>query len=96
LVLVRLGGSRCRVVDQSQAIIYREAFNHAWEQHAADPRQEEIALRVAWAAVEKVYTKLGRVGTVLNACRDRRKGCPDPKRSRPQMIRDVSDGHFRL
>jgi cation transport regulator len=39
--------------------IYREAFNHAWEQYAEDPRREEIAHRVAWAAVKKVYRKAG-------------------------------------
>lgn len=39
--------------------IYREGFNHAWEQYARDPRREEIAHRLAWAVVEKVYTKLG-------------------------------------
>jgi cation transport regulator len=38
--------------------IYREAFNHAWEQYAIDPRQEEIAHRVAWAAVKKTYIKI--------------------------------------
>lgn len=35
--------------------IFREAFNHAWREYAADPRREEIAFRVAWAAVKKVY-----------------------------------------
>ena len=39
--------------------IFREAFNHAWRQYAADPRQEEIAHRVAWAAVKKIYVKVG-------------------------------------
>lgn len=39
--------------------IYREAFNHAWKEYSSDPRQEEIAHRVAWAAVKKVYEKLG-------------------------------------
>jgi cation transport regulator len=39
--------------------IFREAFNHAWRQYADNPRQEEIAHRVAWAAVKKVYEKLG-------------------------------------
>lgn len=39
--------------------IYREAFNHAWEEYGYDPRQEEIAHRVAWAAVKRVYEKLG-------------------------------------
>jgi cation transport regulator len=31
--------------------IYREAFNHAFAAHAGDPRQEEAAHRIAWAAV---------------------------------------------
>ncbi len=39
--------------------VYREAFNRAWERYAGDPRQEEIAHRVAWAAVKRIYTKLG-------------------------------------
>lgn len=39
--------------------IYREAFNHAWQEYAGDPRQEEIAHRVAWAAVKRVYVKVG-------------------------------------
>ena len=38
--------------------IWREAFNHAWVQHASDSaRQEEIAHRVAWAAVKRRYEK---------------------------------------
>lgn len=39
--------------------IYREAFNHAWQEYADDPRREEIAHRVAWAAVKKAYMKVG-------------------------------------
>ena len=39
--------------------IYREAFNHAWQEYAEDPRQEEIAHRVAWAAVKRSYVKVG-------------------------------------
>jgi cation transport regulator len=39
--------------------IYREAFNHAWQEYAEDPRQEEIAHRVAWAAVKSSYVKVG-------------------------------------
>jgi cation transport regulator len=39
--------------------IYREAFNAAWERYGADPRREEIAHRVAWAAVKRRYRKLG-------------------------------------
>jgi cation transport regulator len=43
--------------------IYKEAFNSAWDQYA-DPKErrddasrEEVAHRVAWAAVKKVYEK---------------------------------------
>jgi len=39
--------------------IFREAFNHAWRQYAGDPRQEEIAHRVAWSAVKRAYVKVG-------------------------------------
>lgn len=44
--------------DHAQSI-FREAFNHAWQEYADDLRREEIAHRVAWAAVKKVYTKFG-------------------------------------
>ncbi len=43
--------------------IYREAYNHAWQEYA-DPHQrrdeasrEEVAHRVAWAAVKQSYRK---------------------------------------
>ena len=39
--------------------IYREAFNHAFAAHAGDPRQEEAAHRIAWAAVKHSYVKVG-------------------------------------
>ena len=39
--------------------IYREAFNHAWQQYAGDPRGEEVPHRVAWAAVKRRYRKAG-------------------------------------
>ena len=41
--------------------IYREAFNHAWDQYGErEPwRREEIAHRVAWAAVKRRYRKVG-------------------------------------
>jgi cation transport regulator len=39
--------------------IYREAFNHAWQEYATDADQEEIAHRVAWAAVKRKYVKMG-------------------------------------
>lgn len=39
--------------------IFRAAFNNAFEEYGADPRGEEIAFRVAWAAVKKHYHKIG-------------------------------------
>jgi cation transport regulator len=39
--------------------IYRAAFNSAWRQHSADPRRDEAAHRIAWAAVKRRYRKLG-------------------------------------
>jgi cation transport regulator len=39
--------------------IFREAFNHAFAEHAGDSRQEEAAFRIAWAAVKRSYEKIG-------------------------------------
>lgn len=39
--------------------IYRAAFNNAFESYADSGRREEIAHRVAWAAVKKRYIKCG-------------------------------------
>ena len=39
--------------------IYREAFNHVFAAHMGDPRQEEAAHRIAWAAVKRSYVKVG-------------------------------------
>ena len=43
--------------------IYRQAFNHAWASHAQEPRpeprHEEIAHRIAWAAVKRHFAKGG-------------------------------------
>jgi cation transport regulator len=39
--------------------IYRQAFNHAFLAHVGDPRQEEAAHRIAWAAVKRSYVKVG-------------------------------------
>ena len=36
--------------------IFREAFNHAWNEYGGD---EERAFRVAWAAVKSRYRKRG-------------------------------------
>lgn len=37
--------------------LYREAFNRAWKSYARDMRREEIAHRVAWAAVKRRFHK---------------------------------------
>lgn len=48
--------------------IYREAFNHAFQEYEdaekrrADTSQEETAYRVAWAALKKVYEKNEETG----------------------------------
>ena len=39
--------------------IYRKAFNHSFAAHVGDPRQEEAAHRIAWAAVKRSYVKVG-------------------------------------
>lgn len=41
--------------------IFRAAFNAAWRQYGAEQpeRREEIAHRVAWAAVKRRYAKVG-------------------------------------
>jgi cation transport regulator len=39
--------------------IYRAAFNRAFAEHAGDPRREEAAHRIAWAAVKRSYVKVG-------------------------------------
>ena len=38
--------------------IYREAFNNAWREYGSSARREEIAHRVAWSAVKKLYQKI--------------------------------------
>ena len=49
---------RTHLPDHAQDI-YREAFNHAWNDHAGEGRQEEAAHRIAWAAVKRSYVKVG-------------------------------------
>jgi cation transport regulator len=39
--------------------IFRAAFNAAWESYAEREDREEIAFRVAWAAVKKRYRHVG-------------------------------------
>ncbi len=36
--------------------IFREAINHAYEEHLGD---EARAFRIAWAAVKRLYRKVG-------------------------------------
>ena len=46
--------------------IYKEAFNHAWDEYAdpdkrrGDTSREETAHKVAWSAVKKEYEKQGK------------------------------------
>jgi cation transport regulator len=49
---------RAHLPEHAQGI-YREAFNHAFESHVGDPRQEEAAHRIAWGAVKRLYAKEG-------------------------------------
>ncbi|MFX1674946.1 ChaB family protein [Paraburkholderia sp. A2WS-5] len=42
--------------------IFRAAFNRAWADHAWDPRHEEAARRIAWAAVKRLYAREGPRG----------------------------------
>jgi cation transport regulator len=45
--------------------IFREAFNHAWEEYKSPSHRriqethEEVCFKVAWAAVKKNYKKQG-------------------------------------
>jgi cation transport regulator len=52
------GSLRHRLPDHAQDI-YRAAFNHAYADHSGDPRREEVAHRIAWAAVKRSYIKAG-------------------------------------
>lgn len=49
---------RLHLPDHAQDV-FRAAFNHAFAAHQADPRREEAAFRIAWAAVKRVYVKVG-------------------------------------
>jgi len=41
--------------------IYCQAFNHAWGSYARRPDREQIAHRVAWAAVKRSYQRAGDI-----------------------------------
>ena len=49
--------------------IFRNAFNHAWMSYGArEPwRREEIAHRVAWAAVKRRYRRSGSIWVPIEA-----------------------------
>jgi cation transport regulator len=59
---------RCHLPEHAQDID-REAFNHAFAAHADDPRQEEAAHRIAWAAVKRSYAKVGNPRGPAPGCR---------------------------
>jgi cation transport regulator len=48
-----------RVLPDHAQDIYRAAFNRAYADHEGDPRREEAAHRIAWAAVKRSYVKVG-------------------------------------
>lgn len=48
-----------RILPEHAQDIYRSAFNAAWQSYGASERREEIAHRVAWAAVKHSYVKAG-------------------------------------
>lgn len=50
-------GVRVHLPEHAQAI-YLAAFNHAWEEYREAENREEIARRVAWAAVKRRYRKV--------------------------------------
>jgi cation transport regulator len=39
-------------------LVYRRAFNSAWETYRNHPRREEICHRVAWSAVKRSYRRV--------------------------------------
>lgn len=43
--------------------IYLAAYNNAWKEYAQRAGREDVAHRVAWAAVKKQYRKAGKEWT---------------------------------
>jgi cation transport regulator len=56
---VDLPSSLRRRLPEHAQDIFRAAFNHAYAAHVDDPRREEAAHRIAWAAVKRSYLKVG-------------------------------------
>jgi len=46
-----------RILPEHAQDIFREAFNHAFAAHAGEARREDVAHRIAWAAVKRCYVK---------------------------------------
>ena len=52
-----------RILPKHAQEIYKEAFNHAWEEYAkpserkANASRDETAYKVAWSSVEQKYLK---------------------------------------
>ena len=55
--------------------IFREAFNHAFAAHSAEPDCEQRAFRIAWSAVKRTYEK-----------RDGELGAPFGSQFSPHLI----------
>lgn len=51
---------RAHLPDHAQDI-YREAFNHAYADHAGEFDQEQRSHKIAWAAVKRSYVKEGEM-----------------------------------
>ena len=49
-----------RLPEYAQSI-FRAAFNHAWQAHRDEAAREEIAHRIAWAAVKRQYVRSGEM-----------------------------------
>ena len=66
--IAELPDSVKHVLPEHALHIYLEAYNHAWDEYQdagsrkGNASREEVARRVAWAAVKKVYEKDQQTG----------------------------------
>ena len=62
-------GVRHHLPERAQDI-YRSAFNRAWDRYSIEEpeRCEEVAHRIAWAAVKRGYRKLGTEWVERTSC----------------------------
>lgn len=49
--------------------VWGTAFDSAWASHAGEARQEEIAFRIAWAAVERSSARIDGEGVPIGPAR---------------------------